>query len=151
MTPEHHAHQNTRQNLSQHSSPAISGSHRFNNFRAISNNQRPSLQDQDQNDQDLIQRVSELNSARLQFKTNQRPQIQPQKHSQIHQSQSSPQKQQHCDKDFIQLCSLVKDKLNREGISLAAPPFTTKVRTHFTNIISKNDMIHIVVNYKLAS
>lgn len=33
----------------------------------------------------------------------------------------------HCDQDFIQLCSLVKDKLNREGISLAAPPFTTKV------------------------
>ena len=169
MTPEHHAQQHQRQTLqsqSQHSSPAISSaSHRFNNsFRPNTVSSRPSIYDQqDQHDQqDLIQRVSELNSARLQLKNQQHQQsqnqqsssqnqqsqnslhtshrqnqLQPQKQpqsqlnsSQLNSSSScSPQKQQpHCDQDFIQLCSLVKDKLNREGISLAAPPFTTKVR-----------------------
>lgn len=33
----------------------------------------------------------------------------------------------HCDKDYLQLNLLVKDKLYREGLCLAAPPFTTKV------------------------
>ena len=168
MTPEHHAQQHQRQTLqsqSQHSSPAISSaSHRFNNsFRPNTVSSRPSIYDQqDQHDQqDLIQRVSELNSARLQLKNQQHQQsqnqqsssqnqqsqnshrqnqLQPQKQpqSQLNSSSScSPQKQQpHCDQDFIQLCSLVKDKLNREGISLAAPPFTTKVRQKTSFIIN---------------
>ena len=180
MTPEHHAQQHQRQTLqsqSQHSSPAISSaSHRFNNsFRPNTVSSRPSIYDQqDQHDQqDLIQRVSELNSARIQLKNQQlsqnnqqssqnqqsqnslhtshrQNQLQPQKQpqsqlnsSQLNSSQlnpsssCSPQKQQpHCDQDFIQLCSLVKDKLNREGISLAAPPFTTKVRQKTSFIIN---------------
>ena len=143
-----------------------SASHRFNNsFRPNTVSSRPSIYDQqDQHDQqDLIQRVSELNSARLQLKNQQHQQsqnqqsqnslhtshrqnqLQPQKQpqsqlnsSQLNSSSScSPQKQQpHCDQDFIQLCSLVKDKLNREGISLAAPPFTTKVRQKTSFIIN---------------
>ena len=108
-----------------------------------------------QNDQDLIQRVSELNSARIQLKNNiqqissVRPQLQPQKTTQQqtdqqkqfqeqHNHSPTKQKQQpHCDQDFIQLCSLVKDKLNREGISLAAPPFTTKVRRSSYQLLTK--------------
>ena len=74
-------------------------------------------------EEDLIQRVSELSprSSRVSsfLVRNQQQQVQN-------------KRQQHCDQDFIQLCSLVKDKLNREGISLAAPPFTTKVRTKQT-------------------
>ena len=79
-------------------------------------------------EEDLIQRVSELSprSSRVSsfLVRNQQQQVQ-------HQQQNK--RQQHCDQDFIQLCSLVKDKLNREGISLAAPPFTTKVRTKALN------------------
>ena len=73
-------------------------------------------------EEDLIQRVSELSprSSRVSsFLVRQQQQ---------QQQQQNNKRQQHCDQDFIQLCSLVKDKLNREGISLAAPPFTTKVR-----------------------
>ena len=159
VTPEHHAQH--RQNQSQHSSPAISiGSQRLTNLRPNSNVSQRQIISQDhsenhQNDQDLIQRVSELNSARIQLKNNiqqissVRPQLQPQKTTQQQTDQQkqfqeqqnySPTKQKqqpHCDQDFIQLCSLVKDKLNREGISLAAPPFTTKVRSPLFLFLTK--------------
>ena len=161
VTPEHHAQH--RQNQSQHSSPAISiGSQRLTNLRPNSNVSQRQIISQDhsenhQNDQDLIQRVSELNSARIQLKNNiqqissVRPQLQPQKTTQQQTDQQkqfqepqnySPTKQKqqpHCDQDFIQLCSLVKDKLNREGISLAAPPFTTKVRSPLFQLLTTNE------------
>ncbi len=74
-------------------------------------------------DENLIQRVSDLNTM--------------QTGSPYLTSFGKPQRLtsgirdnlQQCDQqDFMQVCALVKDKLNRENISLAAPPFTTKVR-----------------------
>ena len=64
VTPEHHAQH--RQNQSQHSSPAISiGSQRLTNLRPNSNVSQRQIISQDhsenhQNDQDLIQRVSDV-------------------------------------------------------------------------------------------
>ena len=69
-------------------------------------------------EEDLIQRVSELHTNKSTGTTG----------SGIFLKSGSSSKSRNCDQDFLQLCTLVKEKLNREGISLAAPPFTTKVR-----------------------
>ena len=104
VTPEH---------SSRHcQSPAISG----RLFHHVGNNKTSTRHAQDV-DEDLIQRVSEFNHPNCK-----------QTAASSRLSSFLPKKsRQHCDQDFIQLCALVKDKLNHEGISLAAPPFTTKV------------------------
>ena len=136
LTPEHSA----RNLSSQHSSPRI---HSGSNGMIIPNSGinsgiRRLLMPEEE---DLIQRVSELhhhnhnNSGKM-------------SHNNItgngtnsagtflnsgsgYSSNSSSSNKKNCDQDFLQLCNLVKDKLNREGISLAAPPFTTKVSDTF--------------------
>ena len=108
-------------------SPAIS-SHQ-QRFLKLQTSMRPLPSDPEE---DLIQRVSELSPQKSlvnnhhglsSFLSGSGHSAASRSNKKQHQSKQ----QQHCDQDFIQLCSLVKDKLNREGITLAAPPFTTKV------------------------
>ena len=115
VTPEHHA---NRLNTTSPASHQI----RYRSNQLI----RPE-------EEDLIQRVSELSprSSRVSSFL-----VRQHQHQQQKRQQQNTNQQQHCDQDFIQLCTLVKDKLNREGISLAAPPFTTKVRkTKFSKFV----------------
>ena len=124
LTPEHSA-----RNLSQHSSPRI---HSGNGGMIPNSGIRRLLMPEEE---DLIQRVSELHnhnsgksSHNISTTTGTTSAGTFLNSGGGYSSNSSSSNKKNCDQDFLQLCNLVKDKLNREGISLAAPPFTTKVR-----------------------
>ena len=146
LTPEHSA----RNNLSQHSSPRIHSTGSTNgmiipNTTTISGIRRHLLMPEEE---DLIQSVSELhnnhNNSGKMSNTNIISSTTGTGNTSAagttflnsgsgyssNNSSSSFSNKKNCDQDFLQLCNLVKDKLNREGISLAAPPFTTKVRRY---------------------
>ena len=107
VTPEHSA-----RNISVHSSPRI---HSGNNI-----GMRKLLLPEEE---DLIQRVSELHTGNIKSSADVIGTA-----GIFLKSGHSNASKRNCDQDFLQLCNLVKDRLNREGISLASPPFTTKVR-----------------------
>ena len=120
VTPEHSI-RNIPSNSSQHSSPRI---HSVGGLRS-----RHLIPEEE----DLIQRVSELHTVTtgkygglLSSNGMLPPNSVGTRCSGGNIGMTSTKR--NCDQDFLQLCNLVKDKLNREGISLAAPPFTTKVR-----------------------
>lgn len=86
-------------------------------------------------DEDLIQRVSEVALSSPAMNNQQTRQhlstFMAGKRPTTRQRDRLPNKSETsmCDDDnltFMQLCALVKEKLMKEGISLAAPPFTTK-------------------------
>jgi hypothetical protein len=128
VTPEHCA----RNNFSNNSGPNLTNSPRFLPQPPGKTAARSLIEEED-----LIQRVSEMSprSSRVSsFLTgklnsgfnNQQPPNNVGRRRYV--SGEQQQQQNNCDKEFMQLCHLVKEKLHREGIILAAPPFTTKVR-----------------------